>query len=85
MFLAKGAGLELGEQIGCLEMVVGFWEHRFGGGRVNAMSPSDMLDGMRDLIQGLSSSPQTKPEPEAEPEAEPVAAEPEAALREAAA
>lgn len=68
VFLAKGSGLELGEQIGCLEMVVGFWEHRFGGGRINAMSPCEMLDGMRDLVQGLSISPQARPEPE--PEAE---------------
>ncbi len=57
VFLAKGSGLELGEQIGGLEVVVGFWEHRFGRGRINAMSPCDMLDGMRDLIQGLSVPP----------------------------
>lgn len=64
VFLAKGAGMELGEKIGCLEMVVGFWEHRFGQGRVNAMSPCEMLDGMRDLVQALSLSPQSRPEAE---------------------
>jgi hypothetical protein len=62
VFLAKGSGLELGEQIGCLEVVVGFWEHRFGQGRINAMSPCDMLDGMRDLVQGLSISTLARPE-----------------------
>jgi len=77
VFLAKGAGLELGEQIGALEMVVSFWEHRFGAGRVNAMSPCEMLDGMRDLVQALVISPQSRPEAEPEPEA--------AALSEAAA
>ena len=70
VFLAKGAGLELGEKIGCLEMMVGFWEHRFGQARVNTMSPCEMLDGMRDLIQGLSLSPLSRPE-----ETPPVVAE----------
>ncbi len=60
VFLAKDAGLELGAQIGSLEMLVGFWEHRFGGGRVNALSPCEMLDGMRDLVHGLSVSPQAR-------------------------
>ncbi len=72
VFLAKGAGLELGEKIGCLEMMIGFWEHRFGQGRINAMSPCEMLDGMRDLIQGLSLSPRARPE-EAPPLAEAAA------------
>ena len=56
VFLAKGSGLELGEQIGRLEQMVGFWEHRFGGARMSAMSPCDIIDGMRDLLQGLSIS-----------------------------
>jgi hypothetical protein len=64
VFLRKGAGLELGEQIGALEMLVGFWDTRFGSGRINAMSPCEMLDGMRDLVQGLAVSPQARPDPE---------------------
>ena len=69
VFLAKGSGLELGEQIGALEMLVGFWNHRFGAGRINAMSPCEMLDGMRDLVHGLSASPQARPDDEADDEA----------------
>ena len=69
VFLAKGSGLELGEQIGALEMLVGFWNHRFGAGRINAMSPCEMLDGMRDLVHGLSASPQARPEDDADEEA----------------
>ena len=57
VFLAKGAGLELGDLVGRLEQVVGFWQYRFGGARISAMSPDEMLDGMRDLLQGLSISP----------------------------
>jgi hypothetical protein len=79
VFLAKGAGLELGEQIGALEMLVGFWETRFGGGRINAMSPCEMLDGMRDLVQGLAVSPQARSESQGEGETQPPP------LREAAA
>ena len=35
-----------------------------GSGRINAMSPCEMLDGMRDLVHGLSASPQARPDPD---------------------
>lgn len=56
IFLARGAGLELGERIGRLEQVVSFWRQRFGDGPMTAMSPDEILDGLRDLLQGLSIS-----------------------------
>lgn len=56
MFLARGSGLELGQKIGQLEQVVSFWSQRFGQERMSAMSPDEILDGMRDLLQGLSIS-----------------------------
>jgi hypothetical protein len=56
LFLARGAGLELGERIGRLEQVVAFWRQRFGQERITTMSPDEILDGMRDLLQGLSIS-----------------------------
>ncbi len=72
-FLAQGSGLDLGERIGRLEQVVGFWSQRFGLERMSAMSPDEILDGMRDLLQGLAISTLTPP-------ADAVAPEPQAQL-----
>lgn len=57
-FLLQGSALflELGERIGRLEQLVSFWRERFGGDRLGAMSPDDVLDGMRDLLQALAIS-----------------------------
>jgi hypothetical protein len=57
LFLARGAGLELGTRIGRLEQLVSFWRQRFGKQPISAMSPDDIIDGLRDLLQGLSISP----------------------------
>jgi hypothetical protein len=56
LFLAQGSGLELGQKIGQMEQVVSFWSQRFGHERITAMSPDEILDGMRDLLHGLSLS-----------------------------
>jgi hypothetical protein len=55
-FLIHGSSLfiELGERIGRLEQVVSFWNDRFGNQRIAGMSPDDVLDGMRELLQALS-------------------------------
>lgn len=55
-FLTQGPRLfvELGERIGRLEHAVSFWNDRFGNERLAALSPEDVLDGMRDLLQALS-------------------------------
>ncbi len=55
-FLVQGSRLfvELGDRIGRLEHAVSFWNDRFGGERLGAQSPEDVLDGIRDLLQALS-------------------------------
>ena len=55
-FLIHGSSLfiELGDRIGRLEQVVSFWSDRFGDQRIAGMSPDDVLDGMRELLQALS-------------------------------
>jgi hypothetical protein len=53
-FLSEGASLfiGLGERIGRLEQVVSFWTYRLG--QHAAMSPDELTDNLRDLLQGLS-------------------------------
>jgi hypothetical protein len=55
-FLLQGAGLflDLGERIGRLEQVVSFWGYRLAKHDTPAMSPDDVVDEVRDLLQGLS-------------------------------
>lgn len=55
-FLIQGSRLfvELGDRVGRLEHAVSFWNDRFGGERLSALSPEEVLDGMRDLLQALS-------------------------------
>jgi hypothetical protein len=55
-FLVHSSSLfiELGERIGRLEQVVGFWSDRFGDQRAAGSSPDDVLGGMRDLLQAMS-------------------------------
>ena len=59
-FLLTGKTLfvDLGERIGRLELLVGFWEHRLSQHHGGGMSPDDVMDAMRDLLQGLSIWPQ---------------------------
>jgi len=56
-FLREGSSLfmELGERIGRLEQVVSFWTYRLE--QHAAMSPDEVMDAMRDLLQGLSIGP----------------------------
>jgi len=56
-FLSKGASLfiGLGERIGRLEQVVSFWSYRLD--QHTAMSPDELSDNLRDLLQGLSNRP----------------------------
>lgn len=55
-FLIHGSNLfiEIGERIGRLDQIVGFWGDRFGQERVSALAPDDVLEGMRDLLHALS-------------------------------
>jgi hypothetical protein len=55
-FLTQGSGLflHLGERIGRLEQVVSFWGYRLAKHDSAAMSPDDVMDEVRDLLQGLS-------------------------------
>ena len=64
-FLIEGSGLfvDLGERIGRLEQVVGFWGYRLTQHQTGGMSPDDVLDAMRDLLQGLSIWPSASPAP----------------------
>ena len=64
-FLSEGASLfvELGERIGRLEQVVSFWSYRLEPHA--GMSPDEVMDAMRDLLQGLSIWPGASPAPEA--------------------
>lgn len=55
-FLMQGSGLflDLGERIGRLEQVVSFWAYRLAKHDTAAMSPDEVMDEIRDLLQGLS-------------------------------
>ena len=37
-----------------MEQVVSFWTFRFSGQQAAGMSPEDVLDAIRELLQGLS-------------------------------
>lgn len=62
-FLMTGSDLfiDLGNRIGVLEQVVSFWEHRLAQHHIGKMSPDEVLDAMRDLLQGLSIWPSAFP------------------------
>jgi hypothetical protein len=62
-FLMTGSSLflDLGAQIGVLEQVVSFWEHRLSQHHTGGMSPDDVMVAMRDLLQGLSIWPSAFP------------------------
>ncbi|WP_421934338.1 hypothetical protein [Phenylobacterium sp.] len=55
-FLMRGSGLfmEIGARIGQMEQVVSFWNYCFSAERLAGMSPEEVLDGLRDLLQALS-------------------------------
>ena len=55
-FLTRGQSLffELGDRIGRLEQVASFWNDRFATARMAGLSPDEVLDGMRDLLQALA-------------------------------
>jgi hypothetical protein len=55
-FLIQGSGLfvDLGERIGRLEQIVSFWTYRLDQHYTGNMSPDEVMDAMRDLLQGLS-------------------------------
>ncbi len=63
-FLAQGSGLflDLGERIGRLEQVIGFWAYRLS--QHDTMSAEEVVDALRDLLQGMSIWPGAGPEPE---------------------
>ncbi len=46
--------VELGDRVGRLEQVVGFWGDRFGHHNMIGGAPDDVLGGLRDLLQALS-------------------------------
>jgi hypothetical protein len=67
-FLKQGPDmvLEVGQRIGQLELVIGFWDYRFGDRPISAVAPDTVFEGMRDLLQALSvalSPPAKKPRP----------------------
>jgi hypothetical protein len=64
-FLMTGSDLfiDLGNRIGVLEQVVSFWEHRLIQHHTGNQSPEEVLDAMRDLLQGLSIWPSAFPTP----------------------
>ena len=66
-FLMQGSGLfiDLGEGIGRLEQVVSYWSHRLRG-HASGMGPDEVVDAIRDLLQGLSLT--SGPEPEYAPQ-----------------
>jgi hypothetical protein len=63
-FLAQGSGLflDLGERIGRLEQVIGFWAYRLS--QHDTMSAEEVVDALRDLLQGMSVWPRAGPGPE---------------------
>jgi hypothetical protein len=62
--------LDLGHRIGRLEQVVSFWNFRLSQHHNGGMSPDDVMEAMRDLLQGLAIWPTTKAPPVEEPELE---------------
>jgi hypothetical protein len=46
--------VNLGDRVGRLEQVVGFWSDRFGDSHMVGTTAEDVLDSMRDLLQALS-------------------------------
>jgi hypothetical protein len=46
--------LEVGERIGRLEQVASYWDYTFGGRQAQELSPEQISDGLRDLLQELS-------------------------------
>jgi len=66
-FLTSGSTLfiELGDRIGRLEQLVSFWEFRLSQHHTGGMSPDEVMDAMRDLLQGLSIWPAVTPPPPA--------------------
>lgn len=46
--------LEVGERVGRLEQVMSFWGHRFSSSKMQEVSPEQLSDGLRDLLQELS-------------------------------
>ncbi|HLK25979.1 MAG TPA: hypothetical protein VKT30_15100 [Caulobacteraceae bacterium] len=70
-FLTQGSGLflDLGEQIGRIEQLIGFWGHRLA--QHEATPPEEVLETLRDLMQGMSIWPGCGPEPvTADPDAD---------------
>ncbi|MDR3511104.1 MAG: hypothetical protein P4L73_05690 [Caulobacteraceae bacterium] len=65
-FLMSGSNLfiDLGNRIGVLEQVVSFWDHRLQKHHTGSMSPDEVMDAMRDLLQGLSIWPSAFPAPD---------------------
>lgn len=54
--LMRGSSLytELGVRIGLIEQLVSFWSYCFSAKRLAGLSPDDVLDGLRDLMQALA-------------------------------
>jgi hypothetical protein len=70
-FLTTGSTLfvDLGERIGRLEQICTFWDYRLAK-HSTALSPEEVMDAMRDLLQGLSiwpANPLSRPVPEPAP------------------
>lgn len=61
--------IDLGERIGRLEQLVSFWDYRLKAHEHGGQSPEDVMDAMRDLLQGLSIWPTApaKAPPELQP------------------
>jgi hypothetical protein len=53
--------ISLGDRVGRLEQMVGFWRERFGDQHIGGASSDDVLGGMRDLLQALSLELSVKP------------------------
>lgn len=64
-FLMDGSSLfiDLGNRIGVLEQLVSFWDHRLDKHHTGTMSADEVMDAMRDLLQGLSIWPSAFPTP----------------------
>ena len=55
-FLIQGSGMfmDLGERMGRLEQAISFWTYRLNQHHTGGMSPDEVVDAVRDLLQGLS-------------------------------
>jgi hypothetical protein len=75
-FLMHGSSLflDLGHRIGRLEQVVSFWNFRLSQHHSGGMSPDDVMEAMRDLLQGLAIWPTTNARPVEESEPAPLRA-----------